>query len=146
MIDAERAVFQRVREEALRLFPGLTVLNARPDVPESIPALILEEENNASYARALAGDGKERFARVTYLMTVIADEASGGKTAAKRIAGAADGIMCGAGFARLSFSPSKDRRRGVAGFTGRYGAVIAAPEEERQDGEEPRLVYRIYRK
>ena len=145
MIDAENAVFGRVREELLPLFPGLSVLNDAPDLPETLPALILAEKNNVSYARALAGDGNERYARVTYLVRVVSDRAAGGKTGAKSIADAADRVLCRTGFQRLSFSTLSGKDRGVTGFVGEYGAVIAAPETEDQNGE-PHTVYRIYRK
>ncbi|MBO4407394.1 MAG: hypothetical protein J5849_06805 [Clostridia bacterium] len=147
MIDAENAIFARVREKILERFPETAVLNGGPETPEALPAVVLTEEDNASYARSLDGEGKEHHARVTYALDVFTDALNGGKTLAKAIAGAADGVLCGLRFTRLSFSPAEIGERGVVRFSGRYRAVVAAPKEEGVDGEgRPRLIYTIYRK
>lgn len=147
MIDAENAIFTRVRERILERFPEAAVLNGGPETPETLPAVVLTEEDNAAYVRSLDGAGEEHHARVTYALDVYADALQGGKTLAKAIAGAADEVLCGLRFTRLSFSPAEGRERGVVRFAGRYRAVIAAPKEEGVDGEgRPRLIYTIYRK
>lgn len=135
MIDAEKAIYNEI----------ITRLRARTDLPDfsssgeftfspaNFPFISIEEMDNSTDGATRSTGGGENYAVLTYEINTFSNRINGRKQECRRLADAADEVMLGMNFRRISLRPTPNMDGRIYRMTGRYEVLIDA---------EGRLFYR----
>lgn len=123
MIDIESYVFSKVKEEALKEFPKLSMKAEEIRVPSEFPCASLEETDNYCYDKTVDSSSTENHAEVVYELSVYSNKASGKKTECKKIFSFIDELLLGMGFMRTMKRPQPIEDTSVYRLFGRYRGV-----------------------
>ena len=124
MIDIESYVFSKVKQEAIKVFPKLSMKGEEIRVPSEIPCASLEEIDNVSYDKTADSSSNENHAEVTYELSVYSNKTSGKKSECKKIFALIDGLMLDMGFSRIMKKPQPIEDSSVYRLIGRYRGVV----------------------
>lgn len=124
MIDIESDVFTRVKRDALKAFPKLSMKGEEIRVPSEFPCASLEEIDNLSYDKTVDSYSNENHAEVTFELAVWSNKTSGKKSECKKIFALIDGLMLDMGFTRIMKKPQPIEDSSVYRLIGRYRGVV----------------------
>lgn len=102
MIDIESDIFQAVSSVLRAQFAGIFVSGEYVRDVATLPAVIIEEADNATLAITLSSAAMENHASLMYEVNVFSNKSVGRKSEAKSIMAVADAKFQELGFARSS--------------------------------------------
>lgn len=126
MIDIENAVFTEVAAALRANFPDITVESVTAYSPSKFPCVYLEETDNYSLLSSRDSGSNENHALIVYELNVYSNKANGRKAQAKAILAAADEVLNGLGFTRLTKTPFHMDDATKYRLFARYRAAVSA--------------------
>ena len=124
MIDIENDVFSEVKQEAVKVFPKLSMKGEEIRVPSEFPCASLEEIDNYSYDKTVDSASNENHAEITFELSVYSNKTSGKKSECKKIFAFIDNLMLDMGFSRIMKKPQPIEDSSVYRLIGRYRGVV----------------------
>lgn len=105
MIDIEGNIFSDIATALRAEFSGINVTGEYVYAPASFPHVSIEETDNFMPKAYMDSSGKEKFASVTYKISVYSNKSVGKKTECKKILDFIDQMMISKNFRRISKTP-----------------------------------------
>lgn len=106
MIDIESKLYDPIAKALRAEFSGINVTGERlTSTPSKFPTVSLYEMDNTTPDEMIDSSGIEKFADVTYHLSVYSNKASGKKSQCKEILAFVDSILFSYGFTREGMTP-----------------------------------------
>lgn len=102
MIDVESEIFNAVAAVLRSDFPGIFVAGEYVRDVAKLPAVFIEEADNATLVNTLSSSGSENHASLMYEVNVFSNKSAGRKLEARSIMAKVDEKFQSLGFARTS--------------------------------------------
>ena len=125
MIDYLNEIFNTLATTVREAHSGVTVTGEYTRQPSKFPTVSLDEIENVTVGALEDSSAAEKFSGLTYRLQVFSNKQSGKKAEARAIFAAADKVMLGLGFRRVTYTTTPEIYEStIYSITATYEAVV----------------------